>query len=191
MTTLIGGLLSILMENRSGVYTGIGSRKLPNQYYDLFVRLAQILSNKGYTCRSGGADGADSAFEEGSLLGRRTPEIYLPWKGFNDRNEGGRLVHPFEFANWKEAQKIASTIHPYWSNLKSSYKDLHTRNVYQIIGKNLLTPSEFVVCWAEPEGDYVKGGTRTAVVLAKRLSIPVYNFYGKEDYLEFFMEKLK
>lgn len=46
-------------------YTGIGSRETPQEIQNLMFKIAQKLDSK-YILRSGGADGADLAFEKGS-----------------------------------------------------------------------------------------------------------------------------
>ena len=48
------------------LYTGIGSRETPHHILTLMTEIANILDNIGYTLRSGGADGADTAFALGS-----------------------------------------------------------------------------------------------------------------------------
>jgi hypothetical protein len=55
-------------------YAGIGSRTTPPEFQEYFSVLGQVLQNLGWTLRSGGADGADSAFEK--YVTRK--EIYLP-----------------------------------------------------------------------------------------------------------------
>ena len=61
-------------------------------------------------------------------------------------------------------------------------KALHTRNVYQVLGLDLNTPSEFVVCYADVDKhNNVIGGTATAVNIAKEVGIPVYNISVKEQ----------
>lgn len=54
------------------------------------------------------------------------------------------------------------------------------RNIFQVLGKDLDTPSDFVVFWAKPIGNSgkVSGGTNTAVALALQESIPVFNMYN-------------
>jgi len=48
-------------------YTGIGSRNLPPEYFTYFKEVEFYLSQMGFILRSGGADGADTAFEEGCV----------------------------------------------------------------------------------------------------------------------------
>ncbi len=149
-------------------------------------RIAYWMAKKGYTLRSGGAEGADTAFADGwsdafsedvGIDGSMyKAEIYLPWEGFNDQYSSmeGRLI-----LNVPDAQIIASEIHPAWNKLGTGAKALHTRNVYQVLGQDLNTPSTGVIFYAEPNGNSVKGGTRTAVELAKKHGIPVYNLYNE------------
>lgn len=45
------------------IYTGIGSRETPEWAICKIKKIGGYLYDKGYTLRSGGADGADLAFE--------------------------------------------------------------------------------------------------------------------------------
>lgn len=146
--------------------------------------IANHLRLSDYTLRSGGADGSDRAFYDGasgSIYSNRNKqmEIYLPWEGFNGLNSNDAGIYlPSKFDNHQEAMKIASTVHPYWDKLKPAVRLLHARNVYQILGKDLNTPSKSVICYAPPlKSGRVKGGTATAVELALRNKIPVINLY--------------
>jgi hypothetical protein len=82
------------------------------------------------------------------------------------------------------ARTIARTIHPRPSALSSGALKLHTRNIYQIAGpypnwENAANLSKVVVFCADEEDGKVRGGTRTAVVLAAKNSIPTINIRGK------------
>jgi hypothetical protein len=157
-------------------YTGVGSREAPEQVLQEFRSLAYVLALAGYTLRSGGADGADIAFEEGA---RRAPnaklEIFLPWKGF--KGNKSRLV-----GAGPNALALATTVHPAWSRLEDGPRKLHGRNCYQVLGKRLDSPSAFLVCWTSDgcEEEHTRssntGGTATAIVLACRHRVPVFNF---------------
>lgn len=154
-------------------YTGIGSRETPKDILALMTDIAVKLSSKGWTLRSGGADGADTAFENGAKL----KDIYLPWKRFNNR-EGIVLEH-CDRENF--AYTKASEIHPAWDKLSRGAQALHARNIFQVLGHlENSVPSKFVVFYAKPSGDSVSGGTRTAVECAKLYDIPVFNLYFEE-----------
>lgn len=74
-------------------YAGVGARKTPQYILAFMTTVAKALTERGWVLRSGGADGADSAFEEGALNAANSQhppelpdiEIYLPWPGFNRR----------------------------------------------------------------------------------------------------------
>lgn len=147
-------------------YTGIGSRKTPDAILSMMIKYGKILSSK-FILRSGGADGADTAFETGCDLNNGLKEIYLPFKNFNGNSS--------EYYNVSSsALELANSIFPEnWKTFNKYVKRFHGRNVYQVLGYNLDCPSKFVICWT-PNGKYV-GGTRTAMMLANKYNIPVYN----------------
>jgi hypothetical protein len=164
-------------------WTGVGSRivvddpkteaKLRNIGLELTKRLWKL--------RSGGADGADEAFEDGwkmawyyappQIRPQLQCEIYLPWKGFN-----GHASPLYTSEPNPEALYMASQIHPNWKMCSAPAKKLHARNIHQVLGQDLKTPSDVVVCWT-PEGEK-KGGTRTAIICAEQHGIPVVNLGG-------------
>lgn len=147
-------------------YAGIGSRETPEEVLDSFIRIARYLGKNGYTLRSGGADGADLAFEKGcsEVFGKK--EIYLPWSGFNNSHSNMVLNNPKAF-------EIAAKYHPYWHNLKDGAKKLQARNSHQVLGYDLDTPSSFVVCWTKGGKDV--GGTAQAIRIARDFEIRVFN----------------
>lgn len=160
-------------------YAGIGSRETPPEVVREMVMLAQALSAT-YVLRSGGADGADSAFEEGARLGQGAAEIYLPWRGFNGKNSDLAGVD-------RAALELAQTVHPAWERLSEGPRKLHARNCYQVLGRSLNIPVDFVVCWTadgcetEAQRRSTTGGTATAIVLAHRKGIPVFNLKNAQS----------
>lgn len=155
-------------------YTGVGSRKTPDDIIKKFRYIGKMLAQSGFILRSGGADGADMAFEQGCDKVAGGKDIYLPWKGFNGNMSSHNNPSP-------EAFLLASELHPNWIRLKESVKRLHARNCHQVLGQSLHTPSAFTVCWtpdgAETEGQLTSatGGTSTAIRLSVRKGIPVFN----------------
>lgn len=150
-------------------YTGIGSRQTPDRICDIMTEYARRLTLYGYILRSGGAEGADKAFE----IGARRKEIYLPWKGFN--NNDSEL-----FGVDQDAIDMAMNFHRTPHKLTESVKKLHGRNVYQILGKDMKSPSEFVIFWA-PENNKVEGGTATAVNIARTKGMATFNLFKNRD----------
>jgi hypothetical protein len=132
--------------------------------------IAKHLSKDKLILRSGGAPGADSAFEQGSHSSLK--EIYLPWELFNNNKSSLTSPDPKAF-------EIAKQVHPCWNKCSGAAKKLHARNVHQILGKDLNSPVSFVIYWAETKNGLVQGGTATAVHLAKNLNIPTHNLKEK------------
>lgn len=150
-------------------YTGIGARKTPLPILNKMLVISDAMYNLGFILRSGGADGADSVFEQNA---GQYKEIYLPWDGFN----GAKVDNLYHFLALPEAEEIAKRFHPKWDYLKSGPRKMHTRNVHQVLGKDLRTPSKFVICWTA-DGK-ASGGTGQALRIAKAHDIPIFNLYN-------------
>ena len=149
-------------------YAGIGSRETPEAICRFMAQAATHLAGLGYTLRSGGADGADKAFESG--VPEQSPkEIFLPWRGFN-----GNPSPLFDYTgNERKLFAIAAEHHPAWTRLEPAVKRLHARNVCQMLGYDGQTPVEFVICWT-PKGKG-GGGTGQAIRIAISYGVPVYD----------------
>jgi hypothetical protein len=159
--------------------------------------IAFKLKGDGYILRSGAADGADDAFWQGVCRyyyhhhygdALKRPEgIYLPWDGFNQYNVDhywGCFRTPF--CRSKEvgfkARKMAEEIHPAWERCGKGAKAMHARNVLQLLGDDLQTPSKFLICWAPMTGeDTISGGTSTAWELGKKHNVPRFNINNPDD----------
>lgn len=68
-------------------YAGIGSRETPPEVIDVMKDFAYAVAHEAIL-RSGGAPGADTAFEYGAKFAGGQREIYLPWSGFNGIEHG-------------------------------------------------------------------------------------------------------
>jgi hypothetical protein len=145
-------------------YAGIGSRETPLEVLNLFNTIGEFLVSKKFILRSGGAKGADKAFEDGCNIVNGLKEIYLPW----DRFEGS--LSKFIVSNPK-AFEIAKKYHPNWDSLSYGAKKLQARNSHQILGNDLNTPSQFVVCWTK--NGQGSGGTGQAIRIANDYNIPI------------------
>lgn len=149
-------------------YTGVGSRHTPKIIRNAMTMVAESLQHS-FCLRSGGADGADTAFEKGVTNGNK--EIYLPWRGFNGSDSS-------MYGVCDAAKDLAMEVH----NLKRALAEqpaalkLHARNCYQVLGADLNTPSTFLLCYTEDAK--LRGGTATAIKLATMHGIPVLN-YGR------------
>jgi hypothetical protein len=162
--------------NKMKYYAGIGSRKTPIEVLQIMTKIAEILEKElGFILRSGGADGADSAFE----MGAEKKEVYLPWKGFNS-NDSNLYDCYSDFH-----KDIAKQFHPRWESLSQGAKKLMIRNSAQIYGlnkDNVNNWSKFIICWTA-DGK-ASGGTGQAIRIAEYEGIPVLNLKNCPHLLE-------
>lgn len=135
-------------------YAGIGSRTTPDDIIQIMTKVAKRLATMNYTLRSGGAAGADTAFENGA---GRLKQIFRP----RDATA--------------EAIRLASEFHPAWHNCNEYVRKLHGRNAQIILGRELDEPVEFVLCWT-PGGQGV-GGTGMGISIAESRNVPVKNLF--------------
>lgn len=150
-------------------FAGIGSRDIPKDYAKTLYDYAKLFVQFGFILRSGGAPGSDTICEFACDSEKGEKEIFLPWKGFNNNSS-------LLFEDNPTARILAEHYHPAWDRLSDAAKKLHSRNVHQVLGKNLDTPVEFVLCYT-PDGKEA-GGTAQAMRIAKDYKIPIFNVGG-------------
>lgn len=143
-------------------YAGIGSRQTPYCECTKMASIASFLEGRGYILRSGGAEGADKAFESG---------VFQP-----------SMKEIFRFSTCTmEAEEEAGKVHPAWHMCNAHVRKLHGRNAQIILGKKLNMPVSFVIAYAL---DPNKGGTSLGIRLAKKYGIPVFNMAHREGVAE-------
>ena len=171
--------MGLIFHNKR-IYVGIGSRKTPPIILACMEEIGAILQRQGWLLRSGGAEGADSAFERGADRAAREDgimtckEIYIPWNGFQQRfNYEPGVILATTLPKTREAMKMTKYYHPAWERLSQGARLLHSRNIHQILGRDLNDLSDIVICWTE--NGSIKGGTGQALRIALDLGIPVLN----------------
>jgi hypothetical protein len=137
-------------------YAGIGSRQTPPEMCALITGYARRLAAAAYLLRSGGARGADQAFESGAGACR---QVFEP-----------RHATP-------EAMELASRFHPAWDRCNATSRRLLARNGMIILGEDLVSPVRFVLCWT-PDGR-ASGGTGQALRIAADRAIPIFNLHDE------------
>jgi hypothetical protein len=150
-------------------YAGVGARDTPPEILMWMKAAAQAFKADGWTLRSGHAEGADMAFEEGA---DGAAQIFLPWPTYNNETpvRGWRMDRPDA-----RAFEIAQEHHPNWYTMGSGGRALHARNCHQVLGQHLVDPVTFVLCWTE--SGHRKGGTATTIRLAESRRIKVFNLW--------------
>lgn len=155
-------------------YAGIGSRKTPPKVRDQMTLLGTMLEERGFTLRSGNADGADQAFALGV---ERAADIWLPDANFNKEFRKVKPFHNYIVGGGSDIEALKSVIefHPAPDRLTPKGCLFMARNYRQVIGLNEPN-SEFVIAWT-PEGKFA-GGTAQAMRIAKKYNIQVVNMFG-------------
>ena len=166
----------------------IGSRQLEQkeEYFkdiklchNVCMRLAQL----GVTFTSGlcelGMDGiAQKAYSQAVDLGYANEtqfEVYVADQ-YNIRRSTLPRKHLAIVRNKDliaETERIASEVHPAWDRCNEWARGMHSRNCHQILGYDLQSPVDAVICWT-PNGN-IQGGTATAIRIALKYNIPVFN----------------
>ena len=166
----------------------IGSRQLEQKQeyfediklcYNVCMRLAQL----GITFTSGlceiGMDGiAQKAYSKAVDLGLAKEsqfEVYVADQ-YNIRRSTLPRRHLATVRNKdliSETERIASEVHPAWDRCNEWARGMHSRNCHQILGYDLQSPVDAVICWT-PDGK-IQGGTATAIRIAMKYDIPVFN----------------
>ena len=88
------------------------------------TEIATILEKKGWTLRSGAADGPDLAFENGV---QKRKEIFLPWRGYNNSTSTNYIISD-------KAYDLVSSFEDNWKYLKEGHKKILAYNVHQVLG---------------------------------------------------------
>lgn len=187
-------------------YTAIGSRKTPIYILYMMAKISNILEKKGYILRSGKAKGADLAFELGLEYPEKSSEIYIPNKNFvkSMGNVNPHLEHIIPIQNkllYNEASNIIrrKNIHKKWEYISNNdVWMLQNRNVFQVLGKDLRTPSKFLICYTKDGANSYEstsvedtGGTGSAINLASIENIEIINLKNIDDRIRLnnFIEK--
>jgi hypothetical protein len=170
-------------------YAGIGSRETPEALRPTIERIVKFLHQEGYTLRSGGARGADEMFETGLRnlfydeeqwgVWTQYKEIYVPWYCFQSSTSPLCRVSD-------EAIELSLQYHPNPTALKDSVRKIMGRNAYQVLGQDLKTKSDFIVCWTQDGG--ASGGTGQAMRIAAAYGIKVFNLKNRTDFEQWYSD---
>jgi hypothetical protein len=162
------------VHERSLSYAGFSAPDTPPEVLNFMSRLSSRLEEIGFVLRSRGADGADSAFDDGC----ENKEIFLPWPGFNDKES--------EFDSpTSEALRVMEVLHGDWQQLKQGAQRLLACNSHVILGADMRSPADFVVCWTNDGAEKSRSFGRStwepnlAIDLADRFGIPVFNLKNR------------
>ena len=151
------------------IYAGIGATETPEDVKNTMIRIGKSLALRGHILRSGGARGADTAFEQGC-----------------DAAGGQKIIYKADTAYSEAAMALAVLHHPMGEGLRNyPHRGYLIRDGYQVVGKKLDQPSDFVVCWTDDgsEGETTRKtrGTGQALRIAYSLGIPIFNLRNADS----------
>lgn len=161
------------MQTNTKIATLVGSREPPDDISRLAFVIGKNLSNIGVINRTGGAVGMDSNFAK-----FYNPILIENYRPSNDQYD---CIDVSRFDNYQEAYELTERIVPHFEHLDEVQKALHIRNCYQVLGRDLRSPSDILICWCRVSCGVPMGGTRTAITLARMHKIPVYNLYNENS----------
>lgn len=135
-------------------YAGFGARETPGDVLFRMRYIAAKLRSYDFWLRSGGAPGADRAFQEEAGT-----------KSF--------IYHEDAAAGHIAAFQMAARFHPAWDSLAVGSRRKHARNCYIMLSPTLSEPVDFGVCWSLDAKEL--GGTGMGIRIAKAFQIPLFN----------------
>jgi hypothetical protein len=172
-TIRVGGVSLNLEQPDPTKITFVGSRRkdIPDEVYAemevAYSAIARALVAKGITVVSGGADGMDQLAEKAFQKYEKSFGANVISYRTERRPNMPHFVRALDPETYAKAERMVAAIHPAWEFVKPEHRPLHARNMAQVLGDDLLHPTSMLVCWAEPKGVSIEGGTRSAYELSK------------------------
>jgi len=180
-------------------YTGVGSRNTPLYILYMMSELAAIFEKKGFVLRSGCATGADAAFEDALTDPANNAEIYVPNKGFafnmGTTYKKHYIIPKEKFGTgfnglYYQATRLIhqKDIHKFWKHCKPNVMDLHNRNMFQVLGLDLKSKSNFNILFTKnketkyDDTNSRTGGTGTSINASDLYDIELFNLSVDEHY---------
>jgi hypothetical protein len=171
--TLLQSLIKQKEEDSNKVltYTGIGARATPNNVLVRMSHISKRLEHQLFIVYSGGAaEGADAAF----IASIYFYKVFMPSSYFNyKRATGNDFIDCSRLPNWDEAMQTVYKYHPAPHHLTPFSKKLMARNAYCVLGLDLKSPVDFVLCWTPNAA--ITGGTGQGLRIAIDYNIPIFN----------------
>lgn len=160
--------------------TIVGSRETPPEILSFIAKLSRALQEKAcIRVRTGDAKGADAAAASCGL------DLEM-WKALHADDPNCEGDYAYE---------LAAKYHPYLHRCNAYVKKLHARNVFQVLGAKPQSnpdPSVALMCWT-PDGcethttrNRNTGGTGTAISIADKYDVPVFNLKNPNRINEFY-----
>lgn len=148
-----------------------GNQNPPEQLRETVRRLGQLLTEHGFTIRTGCMDGMEKMVME-TLP---SVELHIPWKGFN------QIQQAHSTFNTDEVKEFTKRYLPDWGTIKEVIQAFYCKDTRLVLGKNLKEPAQVSIIWSEDgiESPAVRtsrsGHAGMIATLSRAMSIPVFN----------------
>ena len=152
-------------------YTGLASNDTPTAIRAIMTELAMELESSGIILRSAAHPEMHSAFLRGvEAVGKK--EVYVTWS--HGRHSQHR-IHPSQIDSATKALSLSiiQRFLPHMTVSQITQHDFISMAPYLILGRDLNTPSRFVICWT-PDG-LGQHGVGPALRIARYYGIPVFD----------------
>ena len=158
---------NIFTMTRNKIITIVGNQTTPLKHQWALMLFSYCVHKDCFQINTGTAKGADEAARRGAECTVFSIKDGTP--------ESTAIAAELHKSNWSR-----------WSPISKAY---HSRNVMQVLGRDLQTPVARVVCYtrdgciSHETASFDTGGTRTAISIASQNNIPVINIQ-RPDHLE-------
>ena len=158
-------------------YAVMGNKEIPPKAMEDLIRITHKLKELGFIHRTGIVEGVEEAIDKAVYGG----EVYLPWKGFGNRESKNTFNSPLAKGI---AKKFAPNLN--WETLKPAIQAFMAKNVRVLTGQNCNSLAMFLLCWSEDgaesatEKTFATGNLGHAISVAAAHRIPIFNL-GKPD----------
>lgn len=146
--------------------TGLGTTQVTKTMQDVIERFSRYLSEQGYTIRTDFDKGMNQVFRNNS----DSVELYT-FEGDSNKNADAFDCPMTDFVKQHLRDSYISL-----DALNRVTKNRVVRCYYELLGQNLDSPSEFLICY-----DPSEGVVNYAHRIAYKLGIKVYNLCDKEE----------
>lgn len=157
----------------------VANNNVPDEVIEQFKQIADLLIQHKYTIRLTSGTNLDEVLLK--QLSEDKPEIYIPWKDFN--NIASKLYFSDEVA-----KHIAAMFHRSYDTLKPAVQAFLGRNVRMLLGSKMKSYSLAVITWSEDGAEntsdvnFKTGNISHIISVAKSLPIPVFNLQKPDGF---------
>ncbi len=157
------------------IICGIGSRETPPHILNEMTKIGTWIKTENHILRSGHAQGADFAFEQGA---QERCIAYIPWNSFFKDLKSNALKFVVDDYYSNILNEFTDKYHPTPYKLTNISRKLMNRNVCQVLGLKTDNHSDVIICYTKDGKD--SGGTGQAMRIAKAYNIPILNMFYDE-----------